>query len=104
MVVQAVVQVRLQYSAQVLSLYTASVLFYLAGFILWNLGRVNRKIKNFGDFKLQKNQQREIYLMKCDRQILIKRFSCKIEERKDMERGGTNDLFQIIISVRPWST
>jgi len=37
MVVQAVVQVRLQYSAQVLSLYTASVLFYLAGFILWNL-------------------------------------------------------------------
>ena len=38
MVVQAVVQVRLQYSAQVLSLYTASVLFYLAGFILWNLG------------------------------------------------------------------
>lgn len=37
MVLQAIRTIQLQYSYQVMSLYTASVLFYLAGFILWNL-------------------------------------------------------------------
>ena len=54
MILQALWTLQRQHSYQVVSLYVASVLFYLAGFILWNLGRVNRKIKNFGDFKLQK--------------------------------------------------
>lgn len=38
MIGQAVVTIRIQNNPQVMSLYTASVLFYLAGFILWNLG------------------------------------------------------------------
>ena len=39
MIGQAVRTLRVQYNPQVMSLYTASVLFYLAGFILWNLGK-----------------------------------------------------------------
>lgn len=38
MIGQAVITIRIQNNPQVMSLYTASVLFYLAGFILWNLG------------------------------------------------------------------
>ena len=38
MVLQALRTIQLQYSYQAASLYVASVLFYLAGFILWNLG------------------------------------------------------------------
>ena len=38
MILQALRTIQLQYSYQVASLYVASVLFYLAGFILWNLG------------------------------------------------------------------
>lgn len=37
MIGQAVRTIRIQNNPQVMSLYTASVLFYLAGFILWNL-------------------------------------------------------------------
>jgi len=37
MILQALRTLQLQHSYQVVSLYVASVLFYLAGFILWNL-------------------------------------------------------------------
>merc|ERR1719245_982649 len=37
MILQALRTIQVQYSYQVASLYVASVLFYLAGFILWNL-------------------------------------------------------------------
>ena len=39
MILQALRTLQLQHSYQVVSLYVASVLFYLAGFILWNLGK-----------------------------------------------------------------
>ena len=39
MILQALRTMQVQYSYQVASLYVASVLFYLAGFILWNLGQ-----------------------------------------------------------------
>ena len=38
MILQALRTLQIQHSYQVVSLYVASVLFYLAGFILWNLG------------------------------------------------------------------
>ena len=38
MILQALYILKLQYSHQVFRLYAASVLFYAAGFILWNLG------------------------------------------------------------------
>lgn len=41
MIGQAVRTIRIQNNPQVMSLYTASVLFYLAGFILWNLGNIS---------------------------------------------------------------
>ena len=46
MIGQALKIMQLQYNNQVMSIYSASVLFYLAGFILWNLGRRNRKFDN----------------------------------------------------------
>ena len=39
LVMQALYILTLQYSMQVLKLYLASVLLYLAGFILWNIGK-----------------------------------------------------------------
>ena len=37
LILQALYTLKLQYSHQVFRLYSASVLFYAAGFILWNL-------------------------------------------------------------------
>ena len=54
MIGQAVRTIKIQNNPQVMSLYTASVLFYLAGFILWNLGNIlliNRSLTSSCKFR-----------------------------------------------------